>query len=271
MGKDQAAVRRARARDEESIDSFDVPATVLCARCGQPDCAGCAPANENDSGVVTIVPWERPVGSVWTRLWSTASATTLGADTFFASLPDGELSPAIRFAVLAEVLAIVSMMTLLAPLALLALPNLALSVIANPAARASVLQWTLLGVPLLALWMVAAHTTHGALLDVGAHKQGSRPQRRRAVRFGLYACGWDLMAGPLGVVVTLIGRGLASTSKLFALSMTVPGRASTALLCGVYGLSKEESERARRYGTGAAIGLTILSGVAFLVVLVLAL
>lgn len=270
MAKEKAAVRRAPLRDEEPAELFDVPATVLCARCGQPDCAGCSPANEDGSGVVTIVPWERPVGGVWTRLWSTASATTLGADTFFASLPDGELSPAVRFAFLAETLAIVSMMTILAPLAVIALPNVALEVIANPATRASVMRWTALGVPMLALWMVAAHATHGAFLDVGARKLGARPQRRRAFRFGLYACGWDLMAGPLGAVVTLIANGRAATMKLFSLSMTVPSRASTALLRGVYGLTPDETSRARRYGTMAAVGLTILSGLVFVALLIFA-
>jgi hypothetical protein len=272
MAKEQAAVRRARARDEESLDSlFDVPATVLCAFCGQPDCAGCSPADEDGSGVVTIVPWERPGGGVWSRLWSTASATTLGADAFFASLPDGELRPAVRFALLAETLAIVSMMTILAPLALLALPNLALAVIVDPEARALALRWTAAGVPLLALWMVAAHTTHGAILDVGARRQGARPQRRRAFRFGLYACGWDLMAGPLGAVVTLFAHGRGAVGKLLSLSMTVPGRASTALLRGVYGLSPDAAARAKRLGTIGAIVLTLLSGAVVVAVVIAAL
>jgi len=272
MAKKPAAVRRVRERDEESIELFDVPATVLCALCGQPDCAGCSPADEDGSGVVTIVPWERPVGGVWTRLWSTASATTLGADAFFASLPDGELQPAVSFALLAETLAIVSMMTVLVPLALLALPSIALEVIANPAMRASVLRWTALGVPMLSMWMVAAHATHGAILDVGARRQGARPQRRRAFRFGLYACGWDLMAGPLGALVTLVSSGREAMMKLVSLSMTVPGRASTALLRGVYGLPAEATSRARRFGTAAAIVITLASGVVFVAIfLVLAL
>lgn len=267
MSKENAAARRAHRREDETAELFDVPATVLCARCGQPDCAGCAPGNEGDSGVVTIVPWERPAGSAWARLWSTASATTLGADTFFASLPDGEISPAVRFAILAETLAIVSMMTVLAPLALVLLPNLALDIIADPSARAAALRWTAIGVPALALWMVAAHAAHGALLDVGARSQGARAQQRRAFRFGLYACGWDLMAGPLGAVVTLFTSGREATKRLAGLSMTAPGRASIAYLRGVYGLTKEETASARRYGTGAAIALTILSGAVFIVLL----
>src|SRR5262249_4156726 len=162
-------------------------------------------ATETESGVVAIVPWERS-GGLWTRLWATANATTQGAEAFFAVLPDGEVPPAMRFAVLAELLAVLSMAMLLVPLAALGLPNLALDVLQNPSRRGSALRWSPLGVPGLALWMATAHVTHGAALDVGARRQGARPQRRRAVRFGLYACGWDLMSGPLGALMMLVTR-----------------------------------------------------------------
>ena len=259
MAKEEGSVRRARVRDDETLDVFDVPAAVVCAFCGQPDCAGCSPAGADESGVVTIVPWERPVGGVWTRLWSTASAATQGAETFFASIPDGEISPAVRFAILAEVLAVLSMMTVLAFLAVLALPTLAVQMLKDPDLRSAMLRGAALGVPLLAGWMVIAHTTHGAILDVGARRQGARPQRRRAFRFGLYACGWDLMAGPLGAAVTLASKGRKAMLELVSLSMSVPGKAQTAFLRGVYGLSAEATARVRRIGSIAAVVLAIVS------------
>ena len=264
MAKEEASRSRSRARsyvrDEESLDVFEVPAAVVCAICGQPDCAGCSPANEDDSGIVTIVPWERPGSGVWVRLWSTARASTQGAESFFASLPDGELQPAVRFAILAETLAILSMLVVLAGMATLALPTLAIEILRDTALRATFLRGVALSVPLLAAWMVVAHTTHGAILDVGARRQGARPQRRRAFRFGLYACGWDLMAGPLGAVVMLATRGRKAMFELVSLSMNVPGKASTAFLRGVYGLSAEKAAGARRLGSIAALVLAILSG-----------
>ena len=45
-------------------------------------------ASEHESGVVAIVPWERK-GGTWTRLWATATATTRGADAFFAGTVPG--------------------------------------------------------------------------------------------------------------------------------------------------------------------------------------
>jgi len=214
----------------------------------------------DESGVLAIIPWERSDTGLWKRLWSTANATTQGAESFFAVLPDGDISPAMRFAVIAELLAVLSMVAIFMPIVALALPNLAVEVARNPAVRASVLRWLALGVPALSLWMVAAHVTHGAALDAGARRQGYPGQRRRAVRFGLYACGWDLMAGPLGAVVTLASKGLQATLALGELAMFVPGKASAALLTGVYKLSPEAAARARRTGTVAAALIALVSG-----------
>lgn len=250
---------RAPAPSDDPVDSFDVPAAVLCAFCGQADCPGCLAANENESGVIAIVPWERP-GAMWTRLWATANASTQGAEAFFAVLPDGEIPPAMRFAVLAELLAVASMVAILAPIVAIAFPPLAAEIIQNPSLRASALRWIGLGIPALALWMVAAHITHGAALDAGARRQGALPQRRRAVRFGLYACGWDLMAGPLGAVVVLASKGMRDALSLVDIAMRVPGKATTALLQGVYKLPPDGVAGARRVGVIAAVVIALISG-----------
>lgn len=261
MAKDPAGLRRRMRGDDEHVDSFfEVPAAVLCATCGQADCPGCEPGSEHQSGVVAIVPWERP-GGVWGRLWATATATTQGAEAFFAVLPDGELPPAMRFALLAELLAVCSMAAILMPLAALALPNLALAVVHSARLRWQLLQGIGLGIPAMTLWMVAAHITHGAALDAGARRQGAVPQRRRAMRFGLYACGWDLMSGPLGGAVTLATRGLRDALRLVELTVQVPRRASVALLQGVYQLPPDAVARARRAGGVAAAIIAVVTGV----------
>lgn len=259
MAQNPAGMHRRAPRDDDRVDSFfEIPAAVLCATCGQADCPGCTPASDNESGVMAIVPWERS-GGVWARLWATANATTQGAEAFFAVLPDGEIPPAVRFALLAELLAVLSMATLLVPLAALVLPNLALEIVQSPSLRMSAVRWISFGVPALALWMIVAHVTHGAALDAGARRQGARPQRRRAMRFGLYACGWDLMSGPLGALVMLFTRGVRDALELAELAMRVPGRASVALLSGVYQLPPDRLARARRAGSVAAVLLALAS------------
>src|SRR5690242_12393546 len=85
---DRQSSDRVSERDPSSFDLLDVPATVVCAFCGDADCGGC----ENDlsrSGIVSIVAWERPATPVLSRLWSTARATTRDTEGFFELLPDG--------------------------------------------------------------------------------------------------------------------------------------------------------------------------------------
>lgn len=263
MAKDQASARRrsalqGRAEDDHFDSFFDVPAAVLCATCGQADCPGCFAGSEHESGVIAIVPWERS-GGTWTRLWATANATTRGADAFFAVLPDGEIPPAMRFAVLAELLAVASVAAVLLPLAAFVLPGLALAIITDPAMRWAALRWVGLGVPAVAMWMVAVHVTHGAALDAGARRLGARPQRRRAVRFGLYACGWDLMVGPLGAAFTLVSQGVRATMQLAELAVTAPSRAGVAFLQSVYQIAPAEVPRARRTAKRAAWAIVIIS------------
>ncbi|MEZ4297024.1 MAG: hypothetical protein R3B70_18810 [Polyangiaceae bacterium] len=250
---------RAEPLHEELPDIFDVPAAVLCARCGQPDCAGCEdPAELEGSGVVAIVPWERP-GGTWTRLWATARATTLGAETFFSALPDGPVRRAATFAVLAELLAVGSMAVLLVPVVALVLPGLAAAIVSDPHLRSRAIVFMALGVPALAVWMAFAHAAHGVALDAGARRNGGRSQRRRAIRFGLYACGWDLMSGPLGAIAAAFTEGRKAAGEALSASMRVPARATLALLQGVYALSPASATRARKWGMGAAIVVTVVS------------
>ena len=249
---------------EEPPDIFDVPAAVLCARCGQPDCMGCEDPSEDASGVIAIVPWERP-GGTWKRLWATARATTQGADSFFASLPDGPVRPAAGFAVLAELLAVSSRFALLVPIVALVMPQLAAVIVSDPRLRMRAMFWTAVAIPALAGWMVVAHAAHGAALDSAARRQGGRSQRRRALRFGLYACGWDLMSGPLGAIAAAFSEGRKAAGDALSASMRVPGRATMALLQGVYALAPAAATRARRWGTRAAIATTVVSAICILI------
>jgi hypothetical protein len=258
---------RAQPLHEELPDIYDVPAAVLCARCGQPDCAGCEDADEG-SGVVAIVPWERP-GPTWQRMWATARASTLGAETFFAALPDGPVRRAASFAVLAELLAVASMFVLFLPILAFVLPGLAAAIVGDPRIRTRAIFWVAVAIPSLAVWMVLAHAAHGVALDAGARRHGGRSQRRRALRFGLYACGWDLMSGPLGALAAAFSEGRRAAGEALSASMRVPSRATAALLQGVYALNPAAAARARKWGTMAAVVATFASALLILVAVIL--
>lgn len=237
---------------------FDVPATVVCARCGDVDCAGCDDALSR-SGIVTILPWERSELPLLARLWSTARATTRERDAFFELLPDGPVAPALRFALLAEVLATLALFALFVPAALAVAPAWAWHLLADPAARGATARLLVVGVPGFAGMLVAAHAAHGYAIDVGARRSGSLPAGRRALRFGLYACGWDLVMGPFGAIAAWITEGRHAAMDVVALAAGgVPSRATKAFLRGAYGLDGDRAKHALRTSyLGAAIATLV--------------
>jgi hypothetical protein len=258
----------ARAREKEELVEADVPATVVCAHCGDADCPGCL-NEQTRSGVVAVVPWERPGASAWTRLWTTARATTFEADRFFETLPDGPLAPALRFAVASEMIASTAMgLLLFIPLAILA-PGWAKHLLLDEGGL--VLRVAIAGVPALAALLVAAHVAHGWALDLGARRSGARGATTRALRFGLYAAGWDLVIGPLGVVVVAVKEGLRASASVAGVGMGLPGRSARAFLRGCYQLDGASAQPALRASYAAAVLATAVGAVAVIGALVMAL
>jgi hypothetical protein len=255
---------RDRAADAPEVDELvdsDVPAAVVCARCGEADCPGCVNALMR-SGFVSVVPWERPGSSVLARLWTTASATTLEAEPFFAELPDGPIAPALRFAVLSELIASTAMALFAAiPVAILA-PSWLMHVLRDDGLL--VARLVAMGIPGLAALLVAAHTAHGWALDRGARRPDVPSQATRALRFGLYSAGWDLVLGPLGVGVVLAKHGVTKALGLVNLGVGLPGRSARAFLRGCYRLDGKDAEPALRASMVAAVLATLFGTVAIL-------
>src|ERR1700753_140965 len=103
----QARPEAGASRDDSAFDLLEVPAAVVCASCGNPDCSGCGVEEPtNASGVIAIIPWERPGVGVLRRLWQTSFLATTHARTFFGSLSDGDVSTALAFALVCETVAV---------------------------------------------------------------------------------------------------------------------------------------------------------------------
>jgi hypothetical protein len=248
---------RALVERDELMDA-DVPAAVVCAHCGDADCAGCL-HEQTRSGVVAIVPWERPGASAMARLWATARATTFDSDRFFESLPDGPIAPALRFAFASELLASGSMALLaLVPVTIIA-PGWMKHVLVDQASIA--LRLAVAFVAVLATILVVAHLVHGWALDRGARRSGARGATTRALRFGLYATGWDLVTGPIGAVVVGVKEGLRRAMSIGAILMGLPGRSSRAFLRGCYRLDGASAEPALRASYVAAGVATVVGAI----------
>jgi len=250
----------------DELADADVPAAVVCAHCGDADCPGCL-HEQTRSGVVAVVPWERPGASVLARLWATARATTLDADRFFESLPDGPILPALGFAMMSEALASMAM-TILAIVPLVALaPQLARHLLVDE--WLTVLRLVSAGVPSLAALLVIAHVAHGWALDRGARRAGAMGATTRALRFGLYAAGWDLVLGPIGAVMVGLKEGPVAGLSIVGASVGLPGRCARAFLRGCYRLEGRSAEPALRASYVAAVIATLVGAVAVILALLL--
>jgi len=257
------AATKARAESDELVDS-EVPAAVVCAQCGESDCPGCQ-FETTRSGVVAVVPWERPGAPALTRLWATARATTFDCERFFESLPDGPIAPALRFAVASELIASTAMGLLaMVPLTILA-PGWVKHLVVDEGLTLARLVGA--GIPGLAALLVAAHVAHGWALDRGARRSGARGATSRAVRFGLYAAGWDLVVGPLGAVVVAIKEGAKAALSIAGLGVGLPGRSARAFLRGCYRLDGAAAQPALRASYAAAVVATAVGTVAVIAAL----
>jgi hypothetical protein len=238
-----------------------VPAAVVCAQCGHADCPGCL-EEQTRSGVVAVVAWERPGAPAFARLWATARATTLDAERFFEHLPDGPIAPALRFAVASEMIASTAMgLLIMLPLIVFA-PGWVKHLVFDESLTMARLAGA--GVPALALLLVAAHVAHGLALDRGARSSGARGATTRALRFGLYATGWDLVVGPLGAIVLAAKEGMSAAVSIATVGVGLPGRSARAFLRGCYHLDGQAAKPALRASYAAAIVATAVGVVAVL-------
>ncbi len=267
-----AALQRSGARDGRKTpavdDSMEVPAAVVCAHCGDVECPGCE-YDRSRSGIVARVPWENAGGPVFGRMWATARATTFDGEAFFELLPDGPIAPALRFALLTEAFAALGFLATALPFVLLIAPGWLRHVALDAAARDAALRIVGVAVPGLALMLVLAHATHGLALERGARAAGGRSAPWRALRFGLYATGWDLVLGPIGAVVVAFEQGVGAAFGLTRLGVGLPGRCTRAFLRGCHRLDGPRAEKANRVATAAAILATLGGAVAILGVAVL--
>jgi hypothetical protein len=236
--------------EEEAVDTLDVPAAVVCAFCGRGDCPGCLEERTGASGVIAIIPWERPHTAWHARFFATVQATTRGAEGFFVALPDGSVSPAFQFAVLAEVFAVASTAAVIAPLAVLAVPGLLLRFLSNDTTREAVGLSTLVGVVLFTALLVVAHGVHGLAL-------GRTASRSRALRLGLYGCGWDFGSSPAGMVAAAFAGGIRASFALLFSSVTAPARAIDAALGGVFQLDGGAARKAKARAMRIAMLLSV--------------
>jgi len=173
---------------------------VLCALCRRVECAGCEVAAIEPH--IDSLAWEQLGQSVSRRLWHTALRSSTEPTQMFGALPAGNVAPALCFALLAETIAIGSFGVVVVGLSLAIAPRFSLAVLTHPFGLAYL--FGALGAA--SAIMVLLHAIWGVCLEFGARTR-DRNGLRQSLRFALYACGWDLLTSPAGVIEGISRRG----------------------------------------------------------------
>lgn len=240
-----------RVRWEEEA----VPPVAFCARCGLPSCGGCAQSPEPPAA---RVPWEDTPRPWLERLWQTALDTSTEPERVFAQLTSGRVFPALGFALLAETLALGSLVLVGSAGLWLGAPELGRKVLSNPGAIA-------VGTALLAgsvLVMLVLHVLWGVCLDVGAGFGRGPLDVRHGARFGLYACGWDLMTSPIGVFWSLLFAGPLRGFAPVGAAARAAWPAQRAYLEACRGFGADARRRGVRLAAVVVGAVVLLTGVA---------
>ena len=251
---------------EADVELLDFPAAVVCATCGAGDCPGCHDVRvTGHSGVVVFVPWER-AGGFASRFWGTTRASTDGAEAFFSGLPDGPLGTAVSYALVAELAAVGSSLAVCfalgVGLAWALFPAWATFLLSAAQTQLALARVFVVMVASFTWLLVSVHALHGWLLDRAAGRAGAKRATTRALRFGLYAAGWDVVTSPLGALVTLVTAGPRAALGLREHAFRTPGRATSAMLRGLYRLDGEPAADVKR----RAMRTTMVASVALVIV-----
>lgn len=248
-----------RKYEEHESDVIDIPATVLCARCGTVECMGCYDAHSH-SGIQSLVAWERSGGLV-RRLWATACAATEDSENFFRDLPKGSVVPAIAFAWLCEFAAVSVVLTTGVLLVTTGVPPLGSALLESSPLRILAAKGMLTAIPLLTVFLLGMRLAYGIALYRGAGGAKNGCKLGHFLRFAFYASGWDLVISPVGLFWSFFKNGARGWRAFRRMSERLHDRSARAFLegrAGLYGTEAEHAVRVAYRVIFAAMGLAAL-------------
>jgi len=213
---------------------LDIPPAIACARCGQSSCEGCQLASSvPPSGLLGEqepggkLPWETWAGGPYLkRLIVTAAVTVHPDQECFKTREVGPVGRALHFAIVAEGCAIASFAVPWALAFAAVFPEFSWDLLQSP----QVLWVALLLLPLMTAFVVGIHVLWGVLLEWAIQLRGIRPAYKLGQRFGLYACGWDLIASPAGILLLWWVSDRRAVLRALGHARRVPRRAVFAYL-----------------------------------------
>lgn len=185
----------------------DVPPATFCAWCGRTDCEGCAVSERGPQSARQTIPWEERWGAQsW---WLTCMRVTEPPIGWLDAVLLGRVGRAASFALLAEVIAVTSYA---APV--VCSGWLVMALLGSESPGWGIVSGTLRVCFGLGAFMVLLHVVWVAALEALLFVRGNRSEWRPALLLGLYACGWDMVTSPGGVVLAWYSGGWAMVGRL---------------------------------------------------------
>ena len=199
---------------------------MSCAHCGSITCEGCAPQVIVAEIETAALLWQTASKHSLRTLYQTALQTAENASEVFADTGTRSLTKAAFFGVIVEVLAVSSTMIFYCALALLASPLFRRVVGTLP------YFWPLFCVSMLVFSMalLVIHLIWAFSQEYGIKRAGGKVNLRDGAIFGLYACGWDLLTSPAGLLLAALYRGIFSGFPLIRSASRAPKLATAAHL-----------------------------------------
>lgn len=223
----------------DSAIDFEIPPIARCVACHGLDCEGClrvVPRNR--------IAWEQE-GSLLHRLWATARQSIAAGTRSCLDVERPRLFAAIRFALLAELLACTSVTLVLLVVAQVGAPTLE-----------QVGFFSLVGVG-LGVFLVLAHLLWGLGLELALALCGLGFSPKRGLSFALYACGWDLFTSPAGIAAALVSSGPRAGWAQVREAARVPRAALLRYLTESRGASDHQAAFAVRASFLLPVALTV--------------
>jgi hypothetical protein len=212
------------------------------------------------------LPWLRTLSL--NALWQSCEHAVARADALAASIVGAKFARAALFALLAELLAIGSIVTVVLALIGLVYPRLVIWAVMNPSFGLDILLFSSAGVLLLAIAMVALHWLWALAMELGARHNRLPTQWRTGLCLASYSCGWDLVTSPLGVVLLLATRGRKSVLPTLRAALRAPRQCVLAYLEKGRGLASDERRRVVLFAAWLTGPVVLLFAAALLVGLV---
>jgi len=159
-------------------------------------------------------------------LWRTTCQSVTAWSAWLPELSRCRPRRAWTFALLSELTASTSLCAIGALAIGLVFPNFARIL----AQRTSTWLWLLTATLGFALFMVALHALWALCLELLLRLEGKRADTDSSLSFGLYACGWDLLTSPAGLLLAVVTLGPKSGWQCVRQAALVPKHALTDYL-----------------------------------------